>query len=768
YTGVSASHIMYSLRPILAVEKSFHVPEAFAGSVVNMTVWFNNTGADIAHTVWLNDTLPAGLAYVSDTSGVIPVLNEQSVSWVLSGVTTGSHHFMVTLMVDSDLLGSVTVYNNITLNYTDNNGDLMEGHTDTASIILTGIGQPNVTVAKISATTVVNPGDNFDYIIYINNTGTVNATTVWLDDTLPAGIAYVSDTFGVDVAENGNVLSWVLVDVTPGTHMSVITVEALWDAAASLVQANTVQLNYTDMAGRFYPGSIAMWEVTFLQPDVTVSKSVDLALAEANSTLAYTITVENLGPGFAGAVTVQDMLPVGTTLVSHNADTLDSYTGHTYIGNLLTIYFEHIGIEVLEFSVVVQTAPLEANGTVLNNTVTVDYTDVAATLVGSVEDYAETTLFQIPWLMVEKNNDELILVPDSLVTFTITLVNPSLAESLIVDITEEFENLTYIFDDISLHDWITEVSPFVYIASHLQPGVYTFNITFRLPADATHNETYLNTVTVHFTDVFGNHLGQISATSVILVDMPPVITHVPVTHALTLFDMDISALVEDDYGVAEVWLYWTNWTGTHGMRMTGPDNDVTGNWDGTIPGQPSRGTITYYIVAVDIRGNIDVVGQYQVSIFLPPYVLWGTVALNGVAKANSLVMVSLPDTGEMLFNVTLNIESWLDPVTGEELGVGQYRVDLADMPSGYYEGTAIEVYAWLPGPNDLYYAYEGHNEATVTFFTGFAQGYEAMEISITLRLIPEYWSILAPIVLVLMLYAASRVMSKRKKRGVSQ
>ena len=61
--------------------------------------------------------------------------------------------------------------------------------------------------------------------------------------------------------------------------------------------------------------------------DLSVSKSGD-ASVEVGDTISYTVTVTNIGPADAAGVTIDDVLPVGTTFVDLDPDARTSRPPH--------------------------------------------------------------------------------------------------------------------------------------------------------------------------------------------------------------------------------------------------------------------------------------------------------------------------------------------------------------------------------------------------------------------------------------------------------
>ena len=150
------------------------------------------------------------------------------------------------------------------------------------------------------------PGQDLNYTILVTNTGPSDAQNVTVTDTLPAsytlalvtssqgGCASVPCTLGTIVA-GGNATMWINGKVAAGATGSV---------------TNTVTVTEHD----------ARSEVVFTVT-TSLTTGADLVLvktgtptANPGDTVAYTVTVRNLGPSDAANVIITDTLPGGPDL----------------------------------------------------------------------------------------------------------------------------------------------------------------------------------------------------------------------------------------------------------------------------------------------------------------------------------------------------------------------------------------------------------------------------------------------------------------------
>ncbi len=113
-------------------------PQARAGEVVTFALFFNNTGGVEAAQVWINETLPAGLAYFSDNASASQGIASRIGNWTFLRVEPGSHYFFLKASIDSSAANQSLLVNRVTLAYTDFRGSPMSGSTAAVTLTVTG------------------------------------------------------------------------------------------------------------------------------------------------------------------------------------------------------------------------------------------------------------------------------------------------------------------------------------------------------------------------------------------------------------------------------------------------------------------------------------------------------------------------------------------------------------------------------------------------------------------------------------------------------
>ncbi|MDD4307541.1 MAG: lamin tail domain-containing protein [Thermoplasmata archaeon] len=245
--------------PSIAVSKTGDRSYASPGDAVTYTIWYNNTGDGAARHVWVNDTLPSGMTFV--TSGV-PYTSAagQTYSWHFTYVAPGIHSFTVTASVDAGVPTGTVLTNSVQLQYTDQLSRPRGTSSDSWAVTVQ-VPPPSIALSKVTPTPQMIAGSNVDFMIYYNNTGVGPASHVWLNDTLPSGLTYVTAT-PAPTSVSGQNIFWHFTDLAPGNYMVSATAQIGAGLPVGTVLTNTASCDYKDTAGTSLPSSADQATVT--------------------------------------------------------------------------------------------------------------------------------------------------------------------------------------------------------------------------------------------------------------------------------------------------------------------------------------------------------------------------------------------------------------------------------------------------------------------------------------------------------------------------
>ncbi len=235
--------------PVISIDKRVSRLQAIPGETLAYLVYFNNTGG-LAKTVWINDTLPTGVTYLSASTSPTGV-SGSTYAWAFTNVAPGTNNVLqINVRVDGNSTDGAVTTNTATLVYSDQHNVIAGRARSSASFLYR---RPQIAVAKVVSPSNALPGQHVTYTIYYNNTGSV-AANVSIVDTLPNGLVNIA-TNPAPTSVSGLTYTWDLTGVAPKSVNS-ITIDADVSAGFTGTQlVNWAFLNYTSTAGFALAGS---------------------------------------------------------------------------------------------------------------------------------------------------------------------------------------------------------------------------------------------------------------------------------------------------------------------------------------------------------------------------------------------------------------------------------------------------------------------------------------------------------------------------------
>jgi uncharacterized repeat protein (TIGR01451 family) len=397
----------------LSIEKNDFPDPVVAGATLTYDFTVINFGPSDAQNVVVTDTLPAGVAYVSDTAGcseLAGVLTCGLGSLQGGGGTAG---FTITVTVDADMPDGATLTNNASV--TSDTVDPVPGNNSDTEDTLVAT-EADLSIEKSDSTDPVVAGTNLTYTVTVSNAGPSDAQSVVVTDTLPAEVSFVS-TSGCAEDANG-VPTCTLGTIAAGASASyTITVSVGAEVPVGTVLTNTVTVSSdTDDPT---PGNNTDDEDTTVSTsaDLEIEKDDELTEVTAGTQSTYAITVTNNGPSDADEVNVTDTLPTGTTYVS---DT-DSCT-EAPAGTLNCVLGDLAAGATLSFDVVVNVDPDVADGEVLMNLAVVTSETDDPDLTNNEDDDFTDVVAEAD-LSITKDDSGSVYVSGGQIVYTIVVSN---------------------------------------------------------------------------------------------------------------------------------------------------------------------------------------------------------------------------------------------------------------------------------------------------------------------------------------------------------
>jgi uncharacterized repeat protein (TIGR01451 family) len=257
----------------------------------------------------LNNNGCPGVAVTSDPHLAALALNPQS--------TTGTP----TLDLPSDS-AAVDAGDDAHILATDQRGIARPqgAHTDIGAFEAAPPSADLIVTKQASAAQVV-AGDSFTYTVQLTNAGPFDAKDLVLNDPAPTGVTFnsCSSTSGnCTVSGGGAGLS--LASLVNGASVT-ITIQATLNTSVAdgtnVTNTASVTSSTLDPDTGNNSGSASI--VAQNRSDLFVTKKANLTAVKATQNLVYTVTVKNLGPFRAAAVTLNDPVPASSTFVSMNS-----------------------------------------------------------------------------------------------------------------------------------------------------------------------------------------------------------------------------------------------------------------------------------------------------------------------------------------------------------------------------------------------------------------------------------------------------------------
>ncbi|WP_342329126.1 gliding motility-associated C-terminal domain-containing protein [Pedobacter sp. FW305-3-2-15-E-R2A2] len=294
-----------------------------SGQNISYTITINNFSSSDAKALVIADQVPATITGVNWSAAV-------SGGAVINGTSNGVGN---AISITGDLPAGTGNVITITVNGTVSpafNGTI----TNTASATPAEPGTvaktatSTTTISKIPLLSIqktgpatISAGQQINYTLTINNTGTANADNATITDVVPAGVSNVSWTAVAEdgaaivgtASGTGNNIS-VNANIPAGvTNVVKVNIQGTVNASATGTLSNTGTV--TPAEAGTTPNSSNVTTTLQSTPGITLSKSGPSQIA-AGQTVTYTVIAGNSGPSDATNLSISDLVPAPLTNVS--------------------------------------------------------------------------------------------------------------------------------------------------------------------------------------------------------------------------------------------------------------------------------------------------------------------------------------------------------------------------------------------------------------------------------------------------------------------
>ena len=322
----------------IAVTKRVNVDATGPGQDVLYTIRYDNQGDATAARVWINDTLPPEVDYVSDSGG--GTVNGSAVRFAFSIVSVGNHFVLISARVRPGIPNGRVARNAVELSYTDSDSAPLAGSSAFAEFLVI---KPSIAVA-LSGGLFADPGDLWDLRVTVANTGNASAAELWVNRTLSPGLTYVLD----DAASRGGTptaMGWYFTNVVPGAFSFLVRLRVAVGLSNGTTLDSRLGADYRDRQGLLAQSVPVTRILVVVTPVFDLALLLDRSLVVAGESAVLRVRYANTGPGVASDVWINATLPDGMT-VAAASDPWVATTGVRY-----TWHAQNVGMESRELRI---------------------------------------------------------------------------------------------------------------------------------------------------------------------------------------------------------------------------------------------------------------------------------------------------------------------------------------------------------------------------------------------------------------------------------
>ena len=411
------------------------------GGNISFTVTVTNDGPSDATTVVVTDLLASGYEFVSaiPSVGTYEPLNG---SWTVGNLPDGTFE---TIVIQATVLPN-GIYTN-TAELTDLNEDDIDSlpannddtEDDQATIEPTPVLVSDLDLVKTVDNATPLVGDEVEFTIDITNNGPSDTSGVIVQDLLPNGYTYISNTATAG-NYNQNTGAWQLNGSLSDGTTETLKIKATVNPTG--VYTNSAEITNSDnLDPDSVPGNSVIAEDDYDEAatipiplaDVSLTKMVDNEFPDVSDQITFTLNLSNDGPSEATGIQVLDQLPTGYNYVSHSgAGTYNPTSGIWDVASLAANTNTSLDITVginttgsyANTAELIAINELDPNSTPNNNDPNEDDQDEQVTLPRVITD-----------ISVVKTADNLAPSVGTDITFTVTIANdgPSDATGLVIE-----------------------------------------------------------------------------------------------------------------------------------------------------------------------------------------------------------------------------------------------------------------------------------------------------------------------------------------------
>jgi uncharacterized repeat protein (TIGR01451 family) len=194
----------------------------------------------------LNVYPPNRIQYVSDNASDAGGIRIGDYCWEFRNITQGKRSFALVNHLDSGFADGWQLNVTIRLEYANRNGVVFPTIEDVVNIT---VSSPELSLEMVSDKAIYEPSETLEFSIYLNNTGSDSAETVWTNLSIPSSPTFVSDTSRQIGGSSTGYLSYMFTNLSTGSHEFRVLLKYEGEAEEPFDEIIWAFVNYTDGNG---------------------------------------------------------------------------------------------------------------------------------------------------------------------------------------------------------------------------------------------------------------------------------------------------------------------------------------------------------------------------------------------------------------------------------------------------------------------------------------------------------------------------------------
>ena len=292
-----------------------------AGALLTYVVTLRNNGPSPATNANGSDAVPGNTTFVSgvgpsgwDCTAPSPGATGTVTCNTPSMAALATAVFTMTVRVNPGVTPGSIITDLVT--FSSDRPDSVPGN-NSATATTAVIGLADLSVAKTDAPDPVLLGQRLTYTATVTNNGPNRANSVFMTDTLPAGVTFVSASATQGAcAQSGGSVTCSLGGMANGTS-AMVTVAVTPTVAGAIT--NTAAVTSSEIDPNAANNTVIATTTVLPAADLAVTKAGSPDPVAAGALITYTLAATNNGPSSAANARLTDTLPLTTTFQSFSA-----------------------------------------------------------------------------------------------------------------------------------------------------------------------------------------------------------------------------------------------------------------------------------------------------------------------------------------------------------------------------------------------------------------------------------------------------------------